>query len=195
MSSDYLQPDFYRFNQDSIQLVKWIAMSISKAERIIDLGAGSGIIGIELARILNPRKLTLIELQKEFESYLAHNVREFLPADMLHEIVISSFSDYFTNEKYDLVVCNPPYYLPGQGKMAKNTNRAIARTFLADSWGILMNKIFELLAHGGRGYIVLKAHEKMYEMVQIQATIAKLYLKMHKLDSLMVLELFRLDEN
>jgi tRNA1Val (adenine37-N6)-methyltransferase len=195
MNSDYQQPDFYRFNQDSVQLVKWISTSISQADSIIDLGAGCGVIGIELARILKPKKLTLLELQKEFEPYLTHNAQEFLPQDIEHEIVINSFSNFVKSDKYDLIVCNPPYYLPGHGEVPKNKNRAIARSFVRDSWSILIKTISELLTMKGSGYIVLKADQRLYQMVQKEAKVAKLSLKMHELESLMVLELLRLDEN
>lgn len=195
MSNDYLQPDFYRFNQDSVQLVHWIRTSITNAESIIDLGAGCGVIGIELSRILKPNKLTFLELQKEFEPYLTHNAQEFLPQGLKYEIVINSFSRFVTSEKYDLIVCNPPYYLPGHGETAKNKNRAIARSFITDSWKILMKTFSELLTIQGSGYIVLKADQKLYEMVLIEAKVAKLSLKMHELGTLIVLELFRLDKN
>jgi tRNA1Val (adenine37-N6)-methyltransferase len=195
MSNDYQQPDFYRFNQDSVQLVKWISTSISQADSIIDLGAGCGVIGIELARILKPKKLTLLELQKEFEPYLTHNAQKFLPQDIEHEIVINSFSNFVTDDKYDLIVCNPPYYLPGHGEVPKNKNRATARSFITDSWSILMQTISELLAVKGSGYIVLKADQRLYQMVQNEAKVARLSLKMHEIDSLMVFELLRLDKN
>ena len=195
MSSDYQQPNFYRFNQDSIQLVRKIGTLISLADSILDLGAGCGVIGIELARILKPKKLTLLELQKEFEPYLIYNAQEFLPLEVKHEIVINSFSDFVTVEKYDLIVSNPPYYLPGHGEISKNKNRATARSFATDSWSILVKTISELLTMEGRGYLVLKADQKLYQMVQKEAGLTNLILHRHELGPLMVLELLRLDKN
>lgn len=195
MSNDYQQPDFYRFNQDSLELVNLVTMSLPEIDSIIDLGAGCGVIGIELSRRLKPKKLTLLELQNEFEPYLIHNVQEFLPTGIEHQIIISSFSNYVTSDKYDLIVCNPPYYLPGHGEVPKNKNRAIARSFVNDSWSTLIKTIAELLSFKGRGYIVLKADKKLNEMIQKEVDMAKLSLITHDLGSLMVLELLRLDKD
>jgi tRNA1(Val) A37 N6-methylase TrmN6 len=59
MSDDYSQPDYYRFNSDSITLVNYLLKSMGPTESILDLGAGCGIIGIELARYLSPQKLRI----------------------------------------------------------------------------------------------------------------------------------------
>jgi tRNA1Val (adenine37-N6)-methyltransferase len=195
MSEDYSQPDFYRFNEDSIKLVKWIQTTGLKPRRILDLGAGSGIIGIELARVLNPQELTLVELQGEFLPNLASNCQNFLPNSISHSIVISSFLDFTDPEKFDLIVCNPPYYLPGKGELSKNPNRAMARSFVVDSWVILLRKVGELMTPGGKTFFVLKNDQTLFESIRLEAQPLDLSVKKYDIDSIMILELFRLDKN
>jgi len=195
MNKDYLQPDFYRFNEDSIKLVHWILNTGPKVQSLVDLGAGSGVIGIELARVLKPKDFILVELQNEFKSYLEHNCQEFLPSEVIYNIVIKSFKEFTPQKKYDLVVCNPPYYLPGQGEKAKDPNRAIARSFLTDSWRTLIEKISQLLTIEGKGYLVLKPDEKLFQLVQLEVKLTGLKMIKHQLDSVIILELFRLDKN
>ncbi len=76
MNDDYDQPEFYRFNEDSLKLVKWVLLRVSSAQTILDLGAGSGIIGIELSRVLLPSKLTLVEVRQEYSAHLDTNIKK-----------------------------------------------------------------------------------------------------------------------
>lgn len=195
MSDDYLQPDFYRFNEDSIKLVKWIQATKFRPTRILDLGAGCGIIGIELALALMPNELTLLEVQKEFLPYVQENCKKKLPSTITHSIILKSFQELTTTKKFDLIVCNPPYYLPGKGELAKNKNRAIARSFLIDSWPILLMKMSEVLDNNGRIFIILKFDKGLLEMITHEVLTIDLSLKKYDVGSNMILELFRLDEN
>lgn len=165
MSEDYSQPEFYRFNQDSLQLVKWIIQQVSAAESILDLGAGSGIIGMELARTLKPKLLTLVEVQPEYEVHLKKNVESFVPSETKTNIVLESFSQFSTNEKFDLIVCNPPYYLPGRGEVSSDPKRAIARSFVVDGWDVLLGKVSEVMSEKGKCFFVLKRDEWLERQV------------------------------
>ena len=195
MSEEYDQPDFYRFNEDSIRLVKWILEQDLKPENILDLGAGSGVIGIELARSLKPKGLTLLEVQKEFLSSLEINCRRFLHDITNYSIQIDSFLYFSPSCEYDLIVSNPPYYLPGRGEMAHHPNRAIARSFLIDSWSVLLNKILVSLSKRGRAFIVLKNNNDLLPSISQEVFDLGLGLEAHQKDSIMILELFRLNKD
>lgn len=164
--SDYLQPDFYRFNEDSIKLVKFVASQVSCAKSILDLGAGSGIIGIELANILRPKELTLLEVQPEWNDYLQHNVKHFLNADTYPSIVESSFGNWNPDKQYDLIVCNPPYYLPGHGQPNADKRKAIARSFRIDGWKELLDLIARALTPEGRAFLVVKNEKQILKQIQ-----------------------------
>ena len=193
--SNYSQPAFYRFNEDSINLVKWIQATGIKADRILDLGAGSGVIGIELALLLNPQELTFVEVQKEFQAHLETNCRCFLSNSMPHSIIIKSFLDFKSDQKFDLIVCNPPYYLPGNGELPQDPNRAIARTFLIDSWPILLKTISDSMNAEGKGFIVLKKDKALLESISQHSHKVDLDVKKNEVGSIMILELFRLNKN
>lgn len=154
--NDYLQPEFYRFNEDSLKLVKKAAERVNSAKQILDLGAGSGIIGIEAANFFNPELLVLVELQPEFQSFIQHNIRTQLRSKTITEVHIKSFSDWRHSQKFDLVLVNPPYYLPGRGQRSKDPAKDKARSFLVDNWDILARCFSDSLSAEGRGYIVLK---------------------------------------
>jgi tRNA1Val (adenine37-N6)-methyltransferase len=195
MNEDYHQPDFYRFNEDSISLVKWIIGKEYRPQRILDLGAGCGVMGIELAQALNPELLTLVELQTDFITYLEKNCQLFVPSSTKYSVHINSFSDFSSLCKFDLIVCNPPYYLPERGEVSKDANRAIARTFLRDSWPVLLQTISDSLTDNGKAFIVLKNDK--FLLLEISKLVLRygLSLESNQRDSITILELFRLNEN
>lgn len=183
MIEDYSQPDFYRFNQDSTALINWITKSQTSFSSILDLGAGSGILGIELARLMKIEKVCLVEAQAEYLDHLKKNAEMFLDqADV--DIQITTFGE-FPSQAFDLIVCNPPYYLPGKGELPADPRRAIARSFILDSWEILLRKIEECLS--GRCFIVLKKDDSLFLMIQKITTLKSLR---HDLENVMIVELF-----
>jgi tRNA1(Val) A37 N6-methylase TrmN6 len=195
MSEDYSQPDFYRFNEDSTALINWVLGSGLTPSSVLDLGAGSGILGIEVARILKPQTLTLVEVQDEFQPFLKINTDRFLPSTVTPVIVIKKFSEYSSADKFDLIVCNPPYYLPGKGEVSTNPNRAVARSFMVDSWPVLLAKISEFLASEGKAFIVLKNDESLLKMITQEIKDLNLGIKKNELHTVMIVELFRLNKN
>src|SRR4051812_43029170 len=118
--NDYSQPDFYRFNEDSLKLVNWILEKKLNAKAILDLGAGCGIIGIELANRMHADSLTMVELQADYKAHLEKNIDLILDKKIIPHISIQSFKKWTPNQLYDLIVCNPPYFLPGHGEVSKD---------------------------------------------------------------------------
>ena len=165
MNNDYLQPDFYRFNQDSIRLITRVTEKVEKASTILDLGSGCGLIGLELAQHYLPDLLTLLELQEDFRDILAENVKRKSPPQTCTEIFITSFSKWTHAKTYELIVCNPPYYFPDSGQPSANVRRGLARSFLVDDWGVLLELIFRSLASGGLAMLVVKNEKRIQETI------------------------------
>jgi tRNA1Val (adenine37-N6)-methyltransferase len=125
----YSQPEFYRFSQDSIFIAN-IGAEIYKKfgfKSILDIGAGSGVIGFELAqKVEEVKKLEFVELQKSFYPHLIKN-RE--SRNKSARIFIGDFADYAQTSlsKFDLILCNPPYYERSKNRVSKNIERRICR--------------------------------------------------------------------
>lgn len=80
-------------------------------ERIADLGCGSGVLGITLGRRLPDAEVVFFD-----ESFLAvesarHNARAN-DVDRTTFIAADGFAGY-TDEPFDLIVCNPPFHQRG----------------------------------------------------------------------------------
>jgi tRNA1Val (adenine37-N6)-methyltransferase len=159
--NDYVQPDFYRFNEDSLALIKYIISKLNKASSILDLGTGSGVLGIELANNFKSNEVVLLEIQTAFIPYLEENIRDQLNSNTKAEVILSSFSEWVPHKKFDLIVCNPPYYLPGHGQVSIDEKRHICRTFVKDNWDILMQKISLSLSREGRAFLVVKKDQRI----------------------------------
>ena len=74
--------------------------------KILDLGCGSGAIGLTLKSILKDSEVTLVDISKEALELAKLN------ANNLNLDVTFIESDWFSNvklEKYDIIVSNPPY--------------------------------------------------------------------------------------
>lgn len=154
--NDYLQPSFYRFNEDSLELVRRILSQVKAAKAILDLGAGSGVIGLELAKSLFPKKLHLLELQNVFETVLTANINHFLPSNVQAQITISSFGNFQSAEKFDLIAVNPPYFLPGRGEASEDRSKHLCRTFAHENWQELAGCISRHLDVSGSAFLVIR---------------------------------------
>lgn len=163
--NEYSQPTFYRFNTDSIKLVRYVISKVIEANNILDLGAGCGVIGIEVANALRAPNLTLLEIQDDYRVHLIKNIGYLLDKTNT-EVCIDSFSLWKPIKKYDLIVSNPPYYLLGHGEPSKDERRHVARTFVRDGWQSLLHLIQDSLADDGKAYIVLKNDQKLVSLIK-----------------------------
>lgn len=165
--TDYLQPEFYRFNEDSLKLVQYaLKNSPSIPLAVADFGAGCGVIGIEYALKRSPKDLFFLEAQEAFLPYLKSNIESLLPKSVDVEIVHSSFSEAsWEGMNFDLILCNPPFYLPGEGQASTDPNKNICRSFQLDSWETLLGLTRKNLADSGVGYFVIPESERLLKKV------------------------------
>lgn len=77
---------------------------------IIDLGTGSGIIGLTLENKVNTNKVDLVDISKDALEVTKIN------KDNLNSKANLIESDFFTNinDKYDVIISNPPYIMDNE---------------------------------------------------------------------------------
>lgn len=158
--TDYSQPDFYRLNSDSLDLVNWVARMDLKVESLLDLGSGCGVIGLEY-HLRNPvKELTLVEPQEGFLPHLNKNI-EGSPG----KVIQSLFSEFYSLKRFDLILCNPPYYLPGEGQPSKDPARHMARSFVKDNWEELLSCVVRSLRDQGKCFMVIKDLKSVMDLL------------------------------
>ena len=164
MLIDYSQPDFYRFNEDSTKLVAFIQNQLKNPPHtILDLGAGCGVIGIELKKLYPSSHLTLVEGQSEFLPYLKTNTELF---QTKASIVHSLFSELKLDSKFDLIVSNPPYFFKGEGRVSPDLHKQMSRTWEKDSLEILLQTGLRHLNKDGEIWLSLRSNPKVLELLK-----------------------------
>ena len=156
---DYQQPDFYHFNQDSIWLANWVATNHKRPiYSLLDLCAGSGVIGIEIAQKRQEIKhLILLEMQTAFGPSLAFNLQHFLAPHVKREVYWESLGHFLQNphkNSYDCIVVNPPYYSVESSRLSPILERRLCRHFLVDGLDVLIELFLKLKNDNNNIYMV-----------------------------------------
>ncbi len=94
--------------------------------KILDVGTGTGLIALMCAQQNNKSNITGIEIDNDAYSQAKENVSNSKFNNI--KIILSSLQDFEKNtkEKFDLIICNPPYF-PENSYKSKNKQRALAR--------------------------------------------------------------------
>ncbi len=107
ISKDVLIP---RFETEELvsNTIYYINKYLNSSVRIADIGTGSGVIGITLKKELPNSIVTLTDISKKALNIAKNNALRlgvdvnFLQGNMLKPIILQ-------NEKYDVIISNPPY--------------------------------------------------------------------------------------
>ena len=139
--SEYYQPDFYHFCENTIKLADEASKLLSSMKdfpdvRVLDLCSGCGVVGMEiLARLSRPVRVDFLELQVEFNQYFKRNLSMF-PKEYVSnmKLINGNFTDKNLlaemKGRYDLVVSNPPFYLSDKARLGTNEKKNICRFFI-----------------------------------------------------------------
>ncbi len=140
----------YRFSVDSLLLYDFI--NLSRIYSIADLGAGSGIVGILLAKKYAEAKITLFEIQKNLvelakKNIVLNNLKERM--EVIQEDIreIPNLQKSFS---FDLVVSNPPFRKLRSGLLSVEEEKAIARHEIKITLGDLIHVSSVILKSKGR---------------------------------------------
>ena len=144
----------YRFSVDALLLFDFV--NLKKVKRIGDLGAGSGIVGILLAKKYPGAGVTLFEIQESLAALAEKNVA----LNNLKDRVIvmktdirgikSLNSSFIVPHSFDLLVSNPPFRRPQSGRISEGEEKAIARHEIKLRLSELVGVASFLLKAGGR---------------------------------------------
>jgi tRNA1Val (adenine37-N6)-methyltransferase len=117
----------YRFSVDPLLLADFAG--VRRGERVCDLGTGSGIIPLLLARLEPSAVVTGVEFQDAMARIAERNVAANTLSDRIEILAedVVSLKNRFPVSTFDLVVANPPYRRPGTGKISPRAGRDDSR--------------------------------------------------------------------
>ncbi|AWB65417.1 hypothetical protein C2869_02735 [Saccharobesus litoralis] len=147
---------------DSILLGSWSCAH--SQQQVLDIGTGSGLLAIMLAQKLSlqqqPFCIHAVELDADAASQATSNVEQCPWSDCIHvyQQSIQAFVEaQGSQQKYDLILSNPPYFVAGQEFEA---TRQQARHTGQLSWFTLLANVASLLSQDGYFECVIPADGK-----------------------------------
>ena len=156
-----------KIGTDGVLLGAWVSID-NEPDSILDIGAGTGIISLQLAQRCQANTIDAIEIDPEafeqcVENFEASNwgdrlfcfhasVQEFA-ASFEEEIVEDEFV-----EKYDLIISNPPFYTDQY--ISENKSRNTARSTNSLPFHELLSSTSRLLSENGVFALILPKKEE-----------------------------------
>lgn len=168
MGNSWFQFQQFRVNQDRCAmkistdavLLGGLA-EVSNPRRILDIGTGTGVIALMLAQRFPQAKVTAIELDEDAAAQALENFEESQFSDRLI-LLQGRFQDFSANEKFDLIVSNPPFFPDHLKSQDSKRNQALHTDEL--SFEELIGNVTMLLGEKGSFWVILPPRQmKMLE--------------------------------
>ena len=158
----------FRFGMDSVLLADFA--QVKPTDTVADFGCGTGILPLLMIGRHKGKKYIGLEIQEEMAEMAQRTMRinhleefvEILCAD------VSSASNILSPCSIDVVVCNPPYGMPGQ--VLLNQEKAIAKARHQDKNTLsqFFSSAFQVLKGKGRIFLVYPAAQMFSLMTELQ---------------------------
>lgn len=137
------------------------SIDVTGVKKILDIGAGTGILSLVLAQksteLLNNtvESITAVELTPEAAAEARFNFSQSPWPDRLKlvEMSIQQFSR--DSQQFDLIICNPPFFDQHSRTETSNQLRGIARHTDTLSFQDLLTAISQLLSAHGVAHLLL----------------------------------------
>ena len=140
---------------DACILGAWTPLS-PEIKRVLDIGSGTGLLALMIAQKNKDVIIDAIEIDKDAAQQARANVAASPWADRIN-VLECDINEYHTGHKYDLIICNPPFFNNSllSHKQAKN----MARHTISLSYENLFDAIKNNLAENGTASILLPLPE------------------------------------
>jgi len=125
-------------------------------EHCLDIGTGTGVVALFLAQKYPESKTIAIELEPTVYRQALKNISES-PFSKRIQPVEGDFMNFQSELKFDLIVCNPPYFNKSLQKQNSPLNRAIHN--LGMPMDGLLAQVSTLLNESGRFWIIYPPYE------------------------------------
>lgn len=155
----YQPQNGYCYNSDTHFLYNFITINLEKYKNIqgelLDIGSGSGILGLLVARNYPKLQLNQCEIQKDFQ-FLSQKNSEI--NGIKNKLFKESFTNYTFDKEFDYIVSNPPFY---HSDVIKSENESLKIARYADSLPleILIGKATKILKPQGKFFFCYDAKQ------------------------------------
>jgi tRNA1(Val) A37 N6-methylase TrmN6 len=171
-----LQPqNGYRAGLDAVLLAAAAPVVSGTSARILDIGAGVGVVGLAVARRIADAHVTLIERDPQLAALAHANIARNQLADRVRLVQadvsqpLSAHAELGAlTETFDCVLANPPYHAHGRGTAARDASKANANAMTEgdlDRWARFMAA---MTCPDGHAVVIHKA-EALPELLAVLA--------------------------
>lgn len=170
-----------KIGTDGVLLGAWTSLE-NQPNSILDIGAGSGIISLQLAQRSQAENIDAVEIDDQAYEQCVENFENSPWGDRLfcYHATFNAFAEEM--DSYDLIVSNPPFYdaSSDSGKTTKGNNpvsaaRKAARFNASLPFHELLHGVSKLLTNNGT-FSVIIPKENEAEFVHLAAA-EKLFLQ------------------
>jgi tRNA1(Val) A37 N6-methylase TrmN6 len=149
--------DGYRFSVDAVLLAHFPRPR--PGDRMLDLGAGCGVVSL-IASYRQPQlTITALELQPQLAGLISRNIERNHLQDRISLVQgdLRQISDLVPPESFDWVVCNPPYGKLAAGRVNPVDEQAVCRHEIASDLSDIIRAISFSLKNRGRAALIYPA--------------------------------------
>lgn len=127
-------------------------------EKILEIGIGTGVVSLMLAQRFPEARIAGVEIDEEAFLQASTNAEKSPWSDRI-TFLNQSFQDFYLskNQKFDLIVSNPPFYQDHLKSQDQKRNMALHNDSLPFS--DLMEGVAGLLAEGGSFWVILPLNQ------------------------------------
>jgi len=143
---------------DGVLLGAWVQLS-SNAFSILDIGSGTGLIGLMMAQRSNAEVIDAVELNEQAYIQTVGNFEQSDWGDRLfcYHASLQEFAEEI-DEEYDLIISNPPFYTSTYKELEKD--RAMARHSESLPYSDLLVGVTRLLSENGTCAFIIPFSEE-----------------------------------
>ena len=111
----------------------------------MDLCAGCGVVGLEFfCHLKNTNFIDFIEVQETYKPYFEKNLKLINPTATDFNFYLMNYNQMQTTHfenKYDLIISNPPYFFKGEGILSPSEFKNRCRFFMDSNLDELIKAI------------------------------------------------------
>lgn len=148
-----------KIGTDGVLLGAWVSLE-SSPESILDVGAGTGVIALQLAQRSNAELIDAVEIDADAFEQCTENFEQSPWGDRLfcYHAALQEFASE-VDDKYDLIISNPPYY--SDSFKSGDSKRDAARFNDALPFDHLSVCAAHLLAENGTFALIIPSKEEV----------------------------------
>ncbi|WP_109832288.1 tRNA1(Val) (adenine(37)-N6)-methyltransferase [Reichenbachiella versicolor] len=181
MPNSYFQFKQFKINQGQCAMKvsteaclfgAWV--QANSAERILDIGAGTGLLSLMLAQRFDA-VIDSVEIDEGAAHQASENFKESPWSDRLniHHKDIQSFAES-SSIKYDLIISNPPFFKSSLKSLSSTRNLALHQSegLSASTLSVVIDKV---LSNEGKAFVLYPEYES--QLFSLEAKAKNLFAK------------------